>query len=52
MSDRALKAAGTADAARRAKVRRNAWLLGAVALLVYLGYIAWMAVRASSAAPP
>ena len=37
-----------ADAARAAKVRRNAWLLGAVAVLVYLGYIAWMAVRASS----
>ena len=36
------------DAARAAKVRRNAWLLGAVAVLVYLGYIAWMAVRASS----
>jgi hypothetical protein len=52
MSDRALKAAGTADAARRAKVRRNAWLLAAVAVFVYLGYIAWMAVRASSAAPP
>ena len=59
MSDEAFKAAGAAqrgdgdaDAARAAKVRRNAWLLGAVALLVYLGYIAWMAVRASSAAPP
>jgi hypothetical protein len=29
-------------------VRRNAWLLAGVALLVYLGYIGWMAVRASS----
>ena len=55
MSDRAFKAAGAAqrgdgdaDAARAAKVRRNAWLLGAVAVLVYFGYIAWMAVRASS----
>jgi hypothetical protein len=35
------------DAARAAKVRRNAWLLAAVAAAVYLGYIAWMAVRAS-----
>jgi hypothetical protein len=57
-SDRASKAAGAAqrgdgkDAARAAKVRRNAWLLAAVAVLVYLGYIAWMAVRASSGAPP
>jgi hypothetical protein len=56
MSDRAFKASGAAqrgdgDAgmdARAAKVRRNAWLLGAVAVIVYLGYIAWMAVRASS----
>lgn len=49
MSDKALKAAANAaDAARAAKVRRNAWLLGTVAVLVYLGYIAWMAVRASS----
>jgi hypothetical protein len=41
-------AEGDAGAARAAKVRRNAWLLGAVAVLMYLGYIAWMAVRASS----
>ena len=57
MSDRAFKAAGAAqrgdaDAARAAKMRRNAWLLAAVAVLVYFGYIAWMAVRTSSAAPP
>ena len=59
MNDRALKPTGAAhsgdgdaDAARAAKVRRNAWLLAAVAVFVYLGYIAWMAVRASSAAPP
>jgi hypothetical protein len=55
MSGRAFKAAGPAqrgdgdDTARAAKVRRNAWLLGAVAVLVYVGYIAWMAVRASAA---
>ena len=53
MSDRAFKAAGVAqrgdgtDAARAAKVRRNAWLLAAAALSVYLGYIAWMAIRAA-----
>ena len=53
MSNSAFKATGAAqrgdgaDAARAAKARRNAWLLAAVALAVYLGYIAWMAVRAS-----
>ena len=53
MSDRAFKAAGAAQrgtddaAARAAKVRRNAWLLAAVAVSVYLGYIAWMAIRAA-----
>jgi hypothetical protein len=33
----------------RAKVRRNAWLLAGFAVFVYLGYIAWMFVRAGSA---
>jgi hypothetical protein len=33
------------DAARAARARRNAWLLGGVAAFVYLGYIAWMFVR-------
>jgi len=58
MSDRALKAAGAAqrgdgdagiaeDAARAARVRRNAWLLGGCAVFVYLGYIAWMFVNAA-----
>jgi hypothetical protein len=52
MSDRALQAAETArrggdDAARAARVRRNAWLLAAFAVLVYLGYMAWMLLRAS-----
>jgi hypothetical protein len=51
MNDSAFKAAGAAqrgdaaDAARAAKVRRNAWLLAGVAVFVYLGYIAWMFVR-------
>ncbi|HEX7238230.1 MAG TPA: hypothetical protein VF405_14780 [Gammaproteobacteria bacterium] len=53
MSDRAFKAAGAARRgdgaagadARATKVRRNAWLLAGVAVLVYLGYIAWMFVR-------
>jgi len=58
MSDRALKAAGAAqrgdgdagiaeDAARAARVRRNAWLLGGCAVFVYLGYIAWMFLNAA-----
>ena len=53
MSTSAFKAAGAAqrgdraDDALAATARRNAWLLAAVALAVYLGYIAWMAVRAS-----
>ena len=51
-SDRALKAPGAAhrgdgqDAARAARVRRNAWLLAGFAVFVYLGYIAWMFFRA------
>ena len=36
------------DAARAARTRRNAWLLGGVAAFVYLGYIAWMFVRGTS----
>ena len=54
MSDRVRTAGGAAqhgdagvDVARAAKVRRNAWLLAAFAAFVYLGYIAWMVVRAS-----
>ena len=52
-SDRALKATGAAqrgdgiDAARAARVRRNAWLLAGCAAFVYLGYIAWMFFRAA-----
>jgi hypothetical protein len=34
------------DAARAARVRRNAWLLAGFAVFVYLGYIAWMFFRA------
>jgi hypothetical protein len=52
-NDRALKASGAAnggdgpDAARAARVRRNAWLLAGCAVFVYLGYIAWMFLRAA-----
>ena len=52
MSDQPRQAAGAAqrgngaDAARVAKARRNAWLLGAIAVVVFLGYIAWMYLRA------
>ena len=55
MNDRAFKATGAAkradggdDAVRAAKVRRSAWLLTALAVSVYLGYIAWMFVHGSS----
>jgi hypothetical protein len=34
------------DAARAAKARRNAWLLGGLAVFFYVGYIAWMFIRA------
>jgi hypothetical protein len=52
MSDRALKAAGAAsrgdgqDAARAAKIRRSAWLLGGVAVFFYVGYMVWIFIRA------
>jgi hypothetical protein len=51
MSDREPKSTGAArrgdgeDAARAAKVRRNAWLLGALAVFFYLGYMAWIYLR-------
>ena len=32
--------------ARAAKVRRSAWLLAALAAFFYLGYIAWMILKA------
>ena len=32
--------------ARTAKVRRSAWLLAALAAFFYLGYIAWMVLKA------
>jgi hypothetical protein len=35
------------EAARAAKVRRNAWLLAGLAIFFYLGYIAWMFVRSN-----
>jgi hypothetical protein len=38
-------AAEAADAARAAKVSRNAWLLGGLATFFYLGFIAWTFVR-------
>jgi hypothetical protein len=53
MNDRALKATGAAqrgdgdDGARAARVRRSAWLLGGCAVFVYLGYIAWVFLRAA-----
>ena len=52
MSDRTLKAAGAAsrgadaDGARAAKIRRNAWLLGGLAVFFYVGYMVWIVIRA------
>ena len=43
---RAMQGAIAEDAARAARVRRNAWLLAGCALFVYFGYIAWMIFRA------
>jgi hypothetical protein len=54
MSNRALKATGAAqrgdgaDAARVAKARRNAWMLAGLAAFFYVGYIAWMFIRANA----
>jgi hypothetical protein len=41
-------AAGRADesAARAAKLRRNAWLLAALALFFYVGFMIWTLIRA------
>jgi hypothetical protein len=41
---RAMHGAIAEDAARAAKVRRNAWLLGGLAVFFYLGYMAWIFV--------
>ena len=52
MSDRTLKVTGAAgrgdgeDAARAAKVRRSAWLLGGLAIFFYVGYMMWIFIRA------
>jgi len=43
---RAMQGAIAGDAVRAARVRRNAWLLAGCAVLVYVGYIAWMFFRA------
>jgi hypothetical protein len=36
------------DAARVAKARRSAWLLAGLAVFFYVGYIAWMFIRANA----
>jgi hypothetical protein len=54
MSGRTLKATGTAprgdgeNGARAAKIRRTAWLLGGLAVIFYLGYMAWIVLRATN----
>ena len=35
------------DVARVAKARRSAWLLAGLAVFFYVGYIAWMFIRAN-----
>jgi hypothetical protein len=35
------------DAARAAKIRRNAWLLAGLAVFFYVGYMAWMFLRSA-----
>jgi hypothetical protein len=45
---RAMHGAIAEDGARAAKVRRNAWLLAGLALVFYVGYMAWMLLRSSS----
>jgi len=43
---RAMQGAIAEDAARAAKIRRSAWLLGGLAVFFYLGYMAWIVIRA------
>ena len=38
---------GVAEEARAAKARRSAWLLAGLALFFYVGYVAWMFIRAN-----
>lgn len=45
---RAAQGGDAEDAARAAKMRRTAWLLGAFAVLFYLGYMTWMYLRSTS----
>ena len=53
MSERAFRATAAAqrgdagNGARAAKARQTAWVLAGLAVFVYVGYIAWMFVRAS-----
>ena len=35
------------DALRHARVRRNAWLLGGLAVFFYVGYMAWIFLRSN-----
>jgi hypothetical protein len=49
MAARGRAAPGADDAARAAKARRTAWLLGGLAVFFYVGYIAWMFVRSGGA---
>ena len=57
MSPRASEASGAArrgdgaDAARAAKIRRNAWLLAGLAAFFYVGFMIWTVVKGQLASP-
>jgi hypothetical protein len=54
MNERARRAAGAVapnrsdaeDAARAARIRRSAWALALLAVVFYVGFIAWNVLRA------
>jgi hypothetical protein len=43
---RPMQGAIAEDAARAAKVRRNAWLLAGLALFFYVGFMVWTLIKA------
>jgi hypothetical protein len=43
----AAKGGDREDALRRAQARRNAWLLGGLAVFFYVGYMVWIFIRSN-----